>query len=112
MVVGPFLDELDRLLTESRAQIAHLKIFDRCPAGAIKAAICCNGEEPQIEGDLASSAAINHELTINLRAEAEPETLTHALDVALRRWEGEARLASCRAFRPSAPRPEYRFSNA
>jgi hypothetical protein len=103
---------LDRLLTESRATIAHLKIFDRCAAGAIKAAICRNGDEPQIEGDFAASAAGHHVLTINLRAEAEPETLSHALETALRRWGGRATVVSCRAFRPSAPRPEYRFSNA
>jgi hypothetical protein len=108
-VIGPFLDDLDRLLTQSRANIAHLKVFDRCPAGAIKASIGRNGEEPQVEGDFAASPAQDHVLTVNLRAEAEPEALSDALNTALRRWSGEATLAGSRAFRPSAPHPEYRF---
>ena len=109
-VVGPFMDDLDRLLTQSRARIAHLKIFDRCSAGTLKAAICGNGEEPQINGDLAASAANCHVLTVNLRAEAEPETLSSVLDHAMRRWSGQSELVNRRAFRPSPPRPEFRYS--
>ena len=110
MVVGPLLDTLDRALTESQLEIAHLKIFDRSPVGTLKAAICSNGDEPEIEGDLAASAAENHLLTINMRVQAEPDILVRTLKKCLKRWLGQYSLLACRAFRPAAPRPEYRFS--
>jgi hypothetical protein len=72
-VVGPFLDGLDEALTSAGISIVHLKVFDSSPEGWLKAAVCANGEEPKVEGNLDASAAHGHELLVNLRAKGEPE---------------------------------------
>ena len=54
-VVGPLLDRLDHALTSQGIPIAHLKIMDSSPSGWLKAAICANGEEAIVDGDLDAS---------------------------------------------------------
>ena len=73
MLLGPFLDTLDHLLTEARISIVHLKALDRTPEGSLKVALCANGEEPSVEGALDASPASSHHLLINLRASSAPE---------------------------------------
>ena len=67
-VVGPFLHHLDNALTAAKVTIVHLKLIDQSPAGWVKAAICANGQEPTVEGDLDASPANRHDLLLNLRA--------------------------------------------
>src|SRR5271155_1458222 len=55
MLLGPLLDDLDAALTARKIPIAHLKAIVTSSTGFIKAAICGNGEEPIVEGDLNAS---------------------------------------------------------
>jgi hypothetical protein len=69
-VVGPLLEELDRRLTETGAEIAHPKVFAQAATGYVKASICRNGDEPSVEGALDASPAPQYEIVVNLRARA------------------------------------------
>lgn len=106
MVVGPFLDQLDAALTRAGARIAHLKVLDRAATGFIKASLCRNGQEPQIDGDLAASAAARHEFTLTLRAEADPALLRAIVEAAVARLPGRRVEEFLQAFRPAPPQPE------
>ena len=108
-IVGPLLEDLDRRLTESSITIAHLKVFDQSPSGYVKASLCPNGDEPTPEGDLAASPDLHHELVINLRAIADPETLLTIARHSLTAIRGAIQERHARAFRPPAPTPEHRI---
>jgi hypothetical protein len=108
-VTGPFLDRLDRMLTDAGAAIAHLKIFTRARTGYIKASLCRNGEEPVIEGDLIALPARRHELVLNLRAQAAPELLERILGQAAAELPGSVATLHRQCFRPGKPVPEHRF---
>lgn len=108
LVAGPILDELDAELTAAGIRIAHLKILDRCPTGYVKAGLTRNGEEPGAEGDLTASFALDHTLTLNLRATGDPavmERIVRAATARAGRWQNE----HLQAFRPAPPRPERRL---
>ncbi len=109
MIVGPLLEKLDILLSNAAGSIAHLKIFDHCSTGVLKASMCGNGEEPEIEGDFSASPANRHLLTLNLRAEADPETLLEVVRKGMENWPEQSRFLQLQAFRPAAPQPEHRF---
>jgi CobW/HypB/UreG, nucleotide-binding domain len=105
---GSLLDGLEKALTDAGVVIAHLKIFDRTPAGWIKVSICANDAEPLPEGDLLADAAGQHDLALNLRAIADPERLRQLVLLALEGIAGAVDIRHLRAFRPAAPKPEYR----
>lgn len=107
--VGPLFDNLDRMLTDAGATIAHLKMFDRTTTGYLKATICANGDEPRPEGDLMADAARNHELAINVRAVADPVELQRLVQQAMGQVKGTVTLRHLGAFRPPPPKPEQRF---
>lgn len=109
-LVGPLVERLDTALTSAGINICHLKMFDRTPSGFIKVSICANGSEPQLDGDLLADPDLHHELALNLRAIAEPELLAKILSEALSRIEGKIKVLHNTAFKPSPPKPEYRFS--
>jgi hypothetical protein len=110
-VVGPLLEDLDARLTASRAEIVHLKVFDDSAAGALRAGICRNGDEPEVDGDLAASPAMKHDLVINLRALASPDLLAAAVDAALAGLPGRVEVEHRSAFRPAPPRPEQHYDH-
>jgi len=64
MTIGPFLDGLTAALTAAVIPIIHLKVFDSSATGWLKAAVCGNGEEPTVEGNLDASPASRHELLV------------------------------------------------
>ncbi len=72
MLLGPLLDRLDAALTREQISIAHLKAIVTSPTGFLKAAICGNGQEPTVDGDLDASPAGKLELLLNLRAVGQP----------------------------------------
>ena len=99
-VVGPFLDGLEQALSASGIQILHLKIFCSSAAGWLKAAICANGEEVKIEGQLDASPANRHELLLNLRAKGNPDDVRQIVAGQLLLLDGnenETRLTSVSA---------------
>jgi hypothetical protein len=109
-VAGPLLEHLDRVLTRSQASIAHLKVFDRCTGGYIRASLCQNGEEPSIDGALDAPPSSHHELVLNLRAGASPELLEAVIEDAVKQLPGRIRVLHRQSFRPAAPKPEHRFA--
>jgi hypothetical protein len=109
LAVGPFLDGLDQALTAAGLAIVHLKILDTCPTGWLKVAVCANGEEPRVEGDLDASAAGRHELLLNLRAKGEPERVRQVVEEQLQEVTGKVLDMRLDCFSPAAPRPERRI---
>jgi hypothetical protein len=107
-LIGPFMDEIDRKLSEFEARIAHLKLIDETPYGFLKAAICRNGDEPEIEGDLLSPPSSRHNMILNLRAQADPGVLRKVVEGALSAMPPLVSVSTLFAFRPAPPKPLYR----
>jgi hypothetical protein len=112
LVVGPFMDQLDEALTGAEISIVHLKVFDSSATGWLKAALCSNGEEPRVEGNLDASPASRHELLVNLRAKGDPARVQEIVEAQLRQLEGEAFDVRLDCFSPAAPKPERRVPRA
>lgn len=108
LLLGPLLDELDAELTAATIPIVHLKAIVTSPTGFLKAAICSNGQEPSVEGDLDASPAGMLELVLNLRAVGDPERVRVIVERSLRQLDGLQQCAlDC--FSPAAPTPERRI---
>lgn len=112
MVAGPLLDELDRALTAAGTAIVHLKLLAQSPSGSIKAALCRNGDEPSVQGNLAASPAAHHDLVLNLRARAYPETLEKIVATAVSHIPGRLSNVRMAAFQPAPPKPEHRVQGS
>jgi len=108
MLIGPWLDSVDRAFTEAGMRIVHLKTLAQAETGYVKAALCSNGQEPAVEGALDASPAIRHEITLNIRALADPEKMSAIVERELQKLDGELTECRMRCFRPAAPRPERR----
>ncbi|MES1257683.1 MAG: GTP-binding protein [Acidobacteriota bacterium] len=107
-LLGPLLDDLDQRLSSEGAIIAHLKLFDQTRSGYLKAGISGNGELPGLDGDLLGEPERLHELTLNLRAVADPPRLEAIVRSSLAALPGRVELRSVSAFRPAQPVPQYR----
>jgi hypothetical protein len=112
LAVGPFLDRLDGALTAAGIPIAHLKMFDSAPSGWLKAAICANGQEPRVEGNLDASPSGRHELLVNLRAKGVAAEVRSIVEEQLRKLEGRLMDVRLDCFSPAAPKPERRIPRA
>jgi Ni2+-binding GTPase involved in maturation of urease and hydrogenase len=112
MLLGPFLDRLDRELTQAEIPIMHLKALDHAPTGWLKAALSANGEEPSVAGALDASPATNHHLLLNLRAAATPEPVRAIVERALGSLPGRLSCLGLHCFSPAAPKPERRMTRA
>lgn len=110
LLCGPLLDRLEKALTEAGITIAHLKIFDRTSAGWVNVSVCANGAEPVPEGDLLAEPTSYHEVALNLRALADPQHLQQLVLSVLDDIGGSLDTRHVRAFRPPAPKPEYRVA--
>ena len=86
MLLGPLLDHLDAALSAEKISIAHLKAIVTSPTGFLKAAICGNGQEPIVEGDLDASPAGRLELLLNLRAVGEPAEVREIVEREIQSW--------------------------
>ena len=109
MTVGPWMDHLDEALTKAGISIVHLKMFDRSATGWLKAAMCANGEEPTVEGNLDASPANRHEVLLNLRAKGTPAEVRAIVEQQLQRLEGRTFEVNLSCFSPAPPRPERRI---
>jgi hypothetical protein len=112
MLLGPLLDHLDTALSAEKISIAHLKAIVTSPAGFLKAAICGNGQEPIVEGDLDASPAGKLELLLNLRAVGEPARVREIVEREIRELDGGLTTSSMDCFSPAAPVPERRIPKA
>jgi hypothetical protein len=108
MVVGPLVDGLDEALTDAGISIVHLKVFDSSPAGWLKAAVCANGDEPRVEGNLDASPAGRHEVLVNLRVKGDPAQVRRVVEEQIRRLAGKVHIERLDCFSPAAPSPERR----
>lgn len=108
MLVGPLLDGIDAALTAEHIPIAHLKAVVTTPTGWLKAAICANGQEPMVEGELDASPAGRLELLLNLRAVGKPAQVRAIVEHELQLRSGLTR-CNMDCFSPAAPVPEQRI---
>ena len=84
-LLGPLFDDLDATLSAASIAIVHLKAIVQSPTGYVKAALCANGQEPAVEGDLAASPATTHSLLLNLRALGAAQQVQALVEASLRR---------------------------
>jgi CobW/HypB/UreG, nucleotide-binding domain len=112
MLLGPLLDNLDTALTARKIPIAHLKAIVTSATGFIKAAICGNGQEPIVEGDLDASPAGKLELLLNLRAVGEPAQVRAIVEGELHKLGDGLTHSAIDCFSPAAPVPQRRIPRA
>jgi hypothetical protein len=113
MVLGPLFERLDADLTTAGICIVHLKAILRAETGFVKAAICANGQQPHVEGNLDASPASRHDLLINLRAAGPAPTVRAVIERDLAAMpEAEIMNSRVACFHPAPPRPERRVSAA
>ncbi len=112
VVLGPLLDRLDSDFTASGILIVHLKAILQSPTGFVKAAICTNGEEPSVEGNLDASPAIKHDLLLNLRALGKAEQVQKIVECNLRLIDAHFTGLEITCFHPAPPNPERRITDA
>lgn len=108
MILGPLLDACDNDFTAEGILIVHLKAMDHAESGFLKAAICANGQAPEVEGMLDASPSVRHDLLLNVRAVGEADKVQQIIEQNLARIEGELSELRIRCFHPSAPKPERR----
>jgi hypothetical protein len=103
MLIGPLLDRL-----EPQIRIVHLKLFAQSDAGYLKAALTGNGQDPVVEGALDASPSERHEVLLNLRALADPETLRAIVEREFAALPAHLTWQQVQCFRPSPPVPYHR----
>jgi hypothetical protein len=104
MLLGPALDQI-----AAGVDVVHLKATDYSESGFLKAAICANGEAPQVEGALDASPASHHQILINLRAAGDPAPVRAVVEAALAAMPGAARDLQLACFTPAPPKkPAWR----
>jgi hypothetical protein len=110
VLLGPLLDRIDSALTAEHISIAHLKAIVTSPTGFLKVAICGNGHEPVVDGDLDASPAPRLELLLNLRAVGEPSQVRRIVERELHTLDSGPSQCAVDCFRPAAPVPERRIA--
>jgi CobW/HypB/UreG, nucleotide-binding domain len=110
LILGPLLDAIDVALSDAEILIVHLKAIVRGESGFVKAALCGNRVEPQVEGMLDASPADQLELVLNLRCVGEAEVAKEIVERCLDRVDATILELRIQAFHPAAPNPERRVS--
>ncbi|MGB6132449.1 MAG: GTP-binding protein [Acidobacteriaceae bacterium] len=108
VVLGPLLDRVDAELTAGGVSIVHLKAIIQAQTGYVKVAICGNGQQPAVEGNLAASPAPVHELLVNLRAVGDASQVRAVVERSLRQMGWELADLEIACFHPAPPQPERR----
>lgn len=108
-LLGPLFDDLDASFSAANISIVHLKAIMQSPSGYVKAAVCSNGQEPAVEGNLDASPSTKHSLLLNLRALGAAEQVQTIVETNLARIEGELDNLQIGCFHPAAPKPERRI---
>ncbi len=98
LLLGPLLDHI-----AAGVDIVHLKGTDQCDAGFVKAALCRNGQEAQVEGALDASPSSHHEILINLRAAGDPDQVRTVVEEAMADLRGKILYQNISCFTPAAP---------
>ena len=103
MLIGPLLDRL-----EPQIRIVHLKLFTQSDAGYLKAALIGNGRQPAVEGALDASPSGQHDILLNVRALADPESLRAIVEREFAALPVRVEWKHIECFRPAAPVPAFR----
>jgi hypothetical protein len=103
MLIGPLLDRL-----EPRIRIVHLKLFTQSDAGYLKAALTGNGREPAVEGALDASPSGQHDILLNVRALADPDSLRAIVEGEFSKLPARLDWKHVECFRPAPPVPFFR----
>jgi len=98
MMIGPLMDHI-----AAGVAIVHLKATDQCDSGFLKAAMCGNEQDPQIEGALDASPCRNHEILINLRAAGDPANVRAVVEEAMADLHGKILYQQISCFTPGPP---------
>jgi CobW/HypB/UreG family nucleotide-binding protein len=109
-LLGPLFDDLDAALSAGRVSIVHMKAIMNSPTGFVKAAICANGQEPVVEGNLDASPAAKHNLLLNLRTLGAASEVQAIVEESLRGVDGSLDDLKISCFHPAAPKPERRIA--
>jgi CobW/HypB/UreG, nucleotide-binding domain len=109
-VLGPLFDNLDSDFSAAGISIVHLKAIVHSAAGYVKAAVCANGQEPVVEGNLDASPAARHNLLLNLRALGDAQEVRAIVEANLAKIEGGVDNLQISCFHPAAPKPERRIA--
>ncbi len=110
MVLGPLFDGIVTALTGASISIVHLKASATSDCGWVKAAICGNEGEPNVEGDLDASPSPRHELRLNLRATGDQQVVEQIVSGEAGKLDGRLVNLRLNCFRPSAPKPQHRMT--
>jgi hypothetical protein len=98
MLLGPLLDRI-----AAGVHVVHLKATDQCASGFLKAAICGDGQEPRVEGDLDASPSRDHEILINLRAAGDPAQVRAVVEESMADLRGKILFQHIACFTPAPP---------
>jgi hypothetical protein len=107
-LLGPLVDDIDAGLSDSGLGIVHLKAIVRGESGFVKAALCGNRVEPQVEGMMDASPALLFDLILNLRCVGRAATARQIVERCLNQRDAEICDLKIQAFHPAAPNPEHR----
>ena len=107
-LLGPLFESLDNNLTAANITIVHLKAMVQADSGFVKAAICRNGAEPAVEGQLDASPAVSHQLLLNLRCVGASGQVQKIVEACMTGTQAELSGLTLRCFHPAAPKPERR----
>lgn len=110
LILGPLLDGIDAALSDAQIMIVHLKAIASGESGFVKAALCGNRQEPQVEGMLDASPSDQLELVLNLRCVGEAEVAKEIMERCLDRVDTTIVELRIQAFHPASPNPERRVS--
>lgn len=108
-VLGPLLELIDAALSDVGIVIVHLKAIARGESGFVKAAVCGNRVEPQVEGMLDASPTRQLELVLNLRSLGDAAAVKEIMERCLDRMDVAFVERQIQAFHPAAPNPERRI---
>ena len=110
-LLGPLLDDLDDGLSGNGISIVHMKAIMHSTTGYVKAAICANGQNPVVDGNLDASPATKHTLLLNLRAVGAASEVHAIVEERVRRSAGKLENFRISCFHPAAPKPERRIAS-
>lgn len=108
-ILGPLLDDIDAELSEAGIATVHLKALVRGESGFVKAALCGNRAEPQVEGMLDASPASQLDLLLNLRCVGPSGAAKQIVERCLDGVNAGIRDLRIQAFHPAAPNPQRRM---
>lgn len=113
--VSAFFYELNGHLRVAQAEVGHVKVLLKSPAGFIKASMVTTEGLPSYEQDSMAGTASQGQAIINARVNMLPAQLEQivrrAIDTASAGSSVNGIVEVLRSFSPPPPKPQYRSSN-